>query len=131
LASATPIGSSGGAGFPEIDTNSVAPGMGKQPTAKVVNTKPIPKLKERPVVENNKEETDFWDYLQEGLDTGIAIASKSIYDTPALIYDNVAGLVTNPIFRAMGVDEDKLASSKKLADNLGFKISLLKFLRIK
>jgi hypothetical protein len=31
----------------------------------------------------------------------------------------------------MGVDEDKLASSKKLADNLGFKISLLKFLRIK
>jgi hypothetical protein len=58
LASATPIGSSGGAGFPEIDTNSVAPGMGKQPTAKL-HTKPIPKLKERPVVENNKEETDF------------------------------------------------------------------------
>jgi hypothetical protein len=41
--------------------------MGKQPTAKVVNTKPIPKLK-KAVVENNKEETDFWDYLQEGLD---------------------------------------------------------------
>jgi hypothetical protein len=40
--------------------------MGKQPTVK--HTKPIPKLKERPVVENNKEETDFWDYLQEGLD---------------------------------------------------------------
>jgi hypothetical protein len=36
LASATPIGSSGGAGFPEIDTNSVAPGMGKQPTAKLL-----------------------------------------------------------------------------------------------
>jgi hypothetical protein len=69
--------------------------MGKQPTAKLL-IQNLPKLKERPVVENNKEETDFWDYLQEGLDTGIAIASKSIYDTPALIYDNVAGLVTNP-----------------------------------
>jgi hypothetical protein len=127
LASATPIGSSGGAGFPEIDTNSVAQEWVNN-LLQVVNTKPIPKLKERPVVEN-KEETDFLDYLQEGLDTGIAIASN-LFTTPALIYDNVAGLVTNPIFRAMGVD-DKLASSKKLADNLGLKTSLLKFLRIK
>jgi hypothetical protein len=66
----------------EIDTNSVAPGMGKQPTAKVVNTKPIPKLKENPLLRITKRK------LILGLFTRrfryIAIASKSIYDTPPL-----------------------------------------------
>jgi hypothetical protein len=72
----------------------------------------------------------FWDYLQEGLDTGIAIASN-LFTTLLPLFMTISGFGYESIFRAMGVDEDKLASSKKLADNLGFKISLLKFLRIK
>jgi len=112
--SGTPTGSSGGVN-PAFKSSipSPIPDFNSMESVK----KPIEKLKNPPV----KEDTSFFDYLKEGLDTGIAIASKSIYDTPALLYDNVAGLITNPIFRAMGVDEDKLASSKKLADNLGFK----------
>ncbi len=110
-------GSSGGKGFPKIDTNSVAPGMGVQPKGSVQksNTKSTIVKYEKP-----KEDTSFFDYLKENLDTGLAIVSKSVYDTPGYIYDSAAS-ITNPIFKALGVSEDRLASSDKLADDLGFK----------
>ena len=112
-------GSSGGVN-PAFKSSipSPIPDFNSMESVKSVVEKPAKINLKMPPVE---EDESFMDYLKEGLDSGIAIASKSIYDTPALIYDNVAGLITNPIFRAMGVEEDKLASSKKLADNLGFK----------
>jgi hypothetical protein len=52
---------------------------------------------------------------------------KSIYDTPEWF---TCGFGYEPIFEQWELI-NKLASSKKLADNLGFKTYLLKFLRIK
>jgi hypothetical protein len=103
-------------GFPKIDTNSVAPGNGVQP--KVTITKKEPK--NTSTLEKPKEESSFFDYLKENLDTGLATVSKSIYDTPGLVYDAAAS-ITNPIFKAFGVDDSRLASSDKLANDLGFK----------
>jgi hypothetical protein len=114
--SVTSTGSSGGKGFPKIDTNSVAPGLGVQPKVSVA------KIENKNTVVNYEKpkDTSFFDYLKENLDTGLATVSKSIYDTPGLVYDAAAS-ITNPIFRAVGVSKDKLASSDKLADDLGFK----------
>jgi hypothetical protein len=110
-------GSSGGKGFPKIDTNSVAPGLGVQPKVSVAKKEPKSTIVN---LEKPKEDTSFFDYLKENLYTGLATISKSIYDAPGFIYDAAAS-VTNPVFRAMGVDEDELASSDKLASDLGFK----------
>ena len=61
--SETPIGSSAGKntnGFPKVDTNSVAPGMGEQAiSSKVKKNKPIA------VAGKAKEESSFYDYLKE------------------------------------------------------------------
>lgn len=114
--SATPIGSSVGKGFPEIDTNSVATGLGVQPkvsVAKIENKKTVVNY-EKP------KDTSFFDYLKENLDTGLATVSKSIYDAPGMIYD-AAAAITNPIAEFLGADKSQLASSDKLAKDLGFK----------
>jgi len=110
-------GSSGGKGFPKIDTNSVAPGLGVQPKVSVAKKEPKSTIVN---LEKPKKDTSFFDYLKDNLDTGLATISKSIYDAPGFIYDAAAS-VTNPVFKAMGVDEDELASSDKLASDLGFK----------
>jgi len=109
--SGTPTGSSGGV----------------NPAFKNTIPSPIPDFNsmesvKKPVVQKPavKEDTSFFDYLKENLDTGLATVSKSVYDAPGLVYD-VAASITNPMFRAMGVGEDKLASSDKLANDLGFK----------
>ena len=103
-------------GFPEIDSNGILPDFDKMKSGSGLVEKPKTKLQKPPV----KEETSFFDYLKENLDTGLATVSKSIYDAPGLVYDAAASL-TNPIFEAMGVDKSKLASSDKLANDLGFK----------
>lgn len=110
-------GSSGGKGFPKIDTNSVAPGYGVQPKVSVAKNKPKSTIVN---LEKPKEDISFFDYLKDNLDTGLANVSKSLYDAPGFIYD-VAASVTNPVFEAFGVSKDKLASSDKLADDLGFR----------
>ena len=127
--SETPIGSSAGKntnGFPNVKIDSPIPNFDdlKQSTniqkpikkGKIVDVKSInekEKLK--------KEDSSFFDYLKENLDTGIATVSKSIYDAPGMAYDLVANYVTNPIAEALGADKSQLASSDKLAKDLGFK----------
>jgi hypothetical protein len=108
-------GSSAGKGFPEIDTNSVAPGMGVQPTAE----KPI-KKETVPVRKEPKEDSSFFSYLKDNLDAGLKTVSKSIYDAPGMVYD-AAAVITNPIMEVLGADKDKLASSDKLAKDLGIR----------
>lgn len=105
LDSETTTGSSGG----------VNPAFKSTIPSPIPDFNSIPKSKEKP-----KKEASFYEYLKENLDTGLATVSKSIYDAPGLVYD-VAASITNPVFKAMGVDEDKLASSDKLANDLGFK----------
>lgn len=65
---------------------------------------------------NSEKETDkesgFGEYIGTALDVGVSTVSKSIYDTPALIYDGFA-TITNPIARALGIEE---ASSEKFAE---------------
>lgn len=75
---------------------------------------------QKPAILDDKKETSFYDYLKENLSTGLATVSKSVYDAPGLIYDAAAS-ITNIPFRLAGVPEDQLASSDKLADDLGFK----------
>lgn len=122
LDSAPANGSSAGAnskGFPEIDTNSVAPGMGVQASSEQPISKKQPTKKTvAPVKE--KKESGFLDYLADNLSVGLNTVSKSLYDAPGLVYDAAASL-TNPVFEAMGVEKNKLASADKLASDLGFK----------
>ena len=63
------------------------------------------------------EEDSFGEYIVKGLDVGVSTVSKSIYDLPSLIYDAAATL-TNPIARALGVEE---ASSEKFAKMFNLK----------
>jgi len=116
-ASVMSTGSSGGVN-PAFKSSipSPIPDFNSMESVKSVVQKPKIKLQKPPV----KEDTSFFDYLKENLDTGLATVSKSVYDAPGLVYD-VAASITNPMFRAMGVGEDKLASSDKLANDLGFK----------
>lgn len=109
-------------GFPKVDANGILPNFDEMKSvSKPVVPKPTLKNKNTIVdYKKPKEDTPFFDYLKENLDTGLATVSKSIYDAPGLVYDAAAS-ITNPIFKAMGVDEDKLASSDKLANDLGFK----------
>ena len=97
---------------PIPDFNSME--SGKKPAEK-----PAYSLK-KPAILDKKEDSQFLDYLKENLDTGLATVSKSIYDAPGFIYDAAAS-VTNPVFEALGVKKENLASSDKLADDLGFK----------
>lgn len=64
-----------------------------------------------------EDDYGFGSYLVDALDAGVSTVSKSIYDLPALIYDGAA-LITNPIARALGVEE---ASSEKMGEILGIK----------
>ena len=98
----------------------------KKTTASVsLDGKPSPKkvVKEAPkeVVE---EEDGLVDYLLNTIEFGIAQASKSVYDTPGFIYDQVSGLVTTPLINLgadiLGVERPKEATSKSLAKSLGF-----------
>ena len=110
-------GSSDGKGFPKIDTNSVAPGMGVQPNGIVAKKEKKGKIVD---YKKPKEDSSFFDYLKENLDTGLATVSKSIYDAPGMVYD-YAALITNPIAEVFGADKSQLASSDKLAKDLGFR----------
>lgn len=120
-ASETSIGSSGTVGsngFPAIDQNLGVPGL--KPDFKTVDQLANPpKSKQKIEKTPKKEDTSLFDYLKESLDNGIAIASKSIYDTPALLYDYAAS-ITNPIFKSLTGYKGEDASSKKLAKDLGF-----------
>jgi len=86
----------------------------------IPSEKPIEKakinLKPAPV----KEDTSFFDYLKENLDTGLATVSKSLYDAPGLVYDAAAS-ITNPIIKGLTGYDGEGASSDKLANDLGFK----------
>jgi kynureninase len=57
--------------------------------------------------------------LGENLNTGLATVSKSIYD--AQEWFTMRASITNPIAELLGADKSQLASSDKLAANLGFK----------
>jgi hypothetical protein len=63
-------------GFPEIDTNSVAPGMGEQP-----------KIGDKTV--KVKDEMGFGGASINRLDTSLASFSKSIYDAPKMLLDAI------------------------------------------
>ena len=93
-------------------TGGSASSNGK-PKSKII---PIPKKTEE------EEDNNFGDYLLKTIDAGIATASKSIYDTPALVYDAFAA-VTNTAINAttdlLGVERAPQASSKKLLKDLG------------
>lgn len=102
-------------GFPEIDTNGILPDFNKMKSGSPVAEKPKTKLQKPPV----KEETSFFDYLKENLDTGLATVSKSIYDAPGLVYDAAAS-ITNPIIKGLTGYKGEGASSDKLAKDLGF-----------
>ena len=100
----------------------------KKTTASVsLNGRPSPKkiVKEAPKeVVKEEEEDGIGDYLLNTIDFGIAQASKSVYDTPGFIYDQVSGLVTTPLINLgadiLGVERPKEATSKSLAKSLGF-----------
>ncbi len=76
----------------------------------------------RKVKVEEEDDNDFGDYLLKTIDAGIASASKSIYDTPALVYDAFAA-VTNTAINAgtdlLGMKRAPQASSKKLLKDLG------------
>lgn len=108
--------SKGTNGFPEIDTNGILPDFDKMKSGSGVVDKPKTKLQKPP----EKEETSFFDYLKENLDTGLATVSKSIYDTPGLIYDAAAS-ITNPILKGVTGYKGEGASADKLAKDLGFR----------
>lgn len=87
------------------------------------NGKPKAKVVSAPKVKTEEDDdNDFGDYLLKTIDSGIATASKSIYDTPALVYDAFAA-VTNTAINAttdlLGVERAPQASSKKLLKDLG------------
>jgi hypothetical protein len=82
--------------------------------------KPIEKLKTKLQKPPVKEDTSFFDYLKENLDTGLATVSKSLYDAPSLVYDAAAS-ITNPIIKGLTGYDGEGASSDKLANDLGFK----------
>lgn len=113
--SETPIGSSGGKGFPKIDTNSVAPGLGVQPKVSVAKIENNNKTKVPP-----KEEVEsFLGGAINRLDRGIASVSKSIYDMPSMLYD--LGIeITSPTMSAVSKVSGK-SSSEILAKELNFK----------
>jgi hypothetical protein len=89
------------------------------------------KMKSTNNLESNKikkpktdEDRDFIDYIADTIDVGIARVSKSIYDTPSLVYDTFSS-VTNPIIEAgykVTGNEDKFkpATSEGLGNLLGF-----------
>lgn len=66
---------------------------------KSTSTQEANKIK-TPKPKENKEDKDFIDYVVGNTDLGIAMASKSIYDTPSLVYE-AASLVTNPIVKTV------------------------------
>jgi len=114
----------GSNGFPAIDQNLGVPGL--KPDLKTVEQLANPPKSKSTIQSikefkktSEKEDDGFFDYLKENLDTGLAIVSKSIYDTPALLYDTAAS-ITNPIFRSLTGYKGEEASSKKLAEDLGF-----------
>ena len=118
------IGSSGTVGsngFPAIDQNLGVPGL--KPDLKTVDQLANPPKSKSTIQSieefkktSEKEDDSFFDYLKENLDTGLATVSKSIYDTPALLYDTAAS-ITNPVFKALTGYKGEDASSKKLAED--------------
>jgi len=117
LDSETTTGSSGGVN-PAFKSSipSHIPDFNSMESGKSIVEKPKVKLQKPPV----KEETSFFDYLKENLDTGLATVSKSIYDAPGLVYDAAAS-ITNPIIKGLTGYDGEGASSDKLANDLGFK----------
>lgn len=119
--SGTPIGSSGGKGFPKIDTNSVAPGLGVQP--KVAIAKKPAKVKQE------DDKMGFGGALLNRASQTIATTSKSIYDAPKMLLDaiyapqnyladklNIPSLKVDPETYAFENIPSKTLD-KKLADN--------------
>jgi hypothetical protein len=117
LGSGTSTGSSGGVN-PAFKSAipSTIPDFNSMESVKPVVQKPKVKLQKPPV----EEETSFFDYLKENLDTGLATVSKSVYDAPGFIYDAAAS-ITNPIIKGITGYKGEGASSDKLANDLGFR----------
>ena len=97
----------------------------KKTTASVsLDGKPKKVFKEAPKEVVEEEEDGLGDYLLNTIDFGIAQASKSVYDTPGFIYDQISGLITTPLINLgadiLGVERPKEATSKSLAKSLGF-----------
>jgi len=74
-----------------VSGTSTGSSGGVNPAFKNTTPSPIPDFNsmesvksvvQKPAV---KEDTSFFDYLKENLDTGLATVSKSIYDTPGLV----------------------------------------------
>ena len=129
LASEPKNGSSvgkGSSGFPKIDTNSVAPGVGVQPKAETAIS-PSKKVEKKAVVAPVEKEYDFIDSLVDNLDSGIATISKSFYDAPALVYDAAASL-SNPLVKALG---GKANRSEDFAKTFGLRNIPAEVLKVK
>jgi len=74
--SETPIGSSGGKGFPKIDTNSVAPGLGVQPNYELEKAKQLAKSK-------RVKELEVSFYASTKDNTDDAVAEQRLQDRKA------------------------------------------------